>query len=495
MTPLALSQQHLPKIAQSVSCPVYDRQSVSHGIVHIGVGGFHRSHQAYYLHQLLSTPGNTDWAICGVGLREADRNMYQVLQKQDGLYTLVVQHPDGRKKYEVVGAITDYLLAVDDPQRVIDKMAHADTKIVSLTITEGGYNFHAATGDFNFEHPGVQAELADPASPQTVFGYLSAALKARQANGIPPFTVMSCDNIQHNGDVARKMLLAFVQKQDPQLAVWIEAQVSFPNTMVDRITPVTTREDIEELAAEAGIADEWPVVSEPYLQWVIEDNFVNGRPPLEEVGVQFVPDVGPYETMKIRLLNAGHSVLGIPGALHGHATIADCMEDEVFSSFMRKFMDVEVTPVLGPVEGIDLEAYKDSLAERFANPNIKDHVNRICSESSAKLPKFLIPTLLANLASGGSIHYATFILAAWCRYHDLQVDEQGVPLEILDVMKDALHEAASTTEQDPLSFLSLTDVFGDLASNERFIKTYQEIVRTIYQNVDIRQHMKNMVSV
>jgi len=390
---MQLNQNNLAKIQQQLPCPTYNRQILKTGIVHIGIGGFHRSHQAYYIHQLLKKDPTLNWGICGVGIREGDRKMYDILKKQDGLYTLVVQHPNGTVKSEVIGAIKEMLLAVDTPNKVIEKMAHPDTKIVSLTITEGGYNFSPITGAFNFDNKDIQLELKQPNKPKTVFGYLTAALRKRRANRLPPFTILSCDNIQHNGDVAREMLLAFAKKQDAELANWIADNVTFPNTMVDRITPATTPTDIAYLQNKYELQDEWPVVCEPFIQWVIEDKFVDGRPPLEELGVQFVPNVTPYEKMKIRLLNAGHSVLGIPGAIHGHPTINACMEDAVFAKFMREFMDTEATPVLDAIEGIDLEKYKDSLEERFANPNIKDSVSRICSESAAKLPKFLIPTL------------------------------------------------------------------------------------------------------
>jgi len=220
---------------------------------------------------------------------------------------------------------------------------------------------------------------------------------------------------------------------------------------------------------------------------------VNGRPPLEELGVQFVPDVTPYEKMKIRLLNAGHSVLGIPGAIHGHPTIDVCMKDTVFSTFMRQFMDKEATPILGKIEGIDLEKYKDSLAERFANPNIKDGVSRICSESSAKLPKFLIPTLRENLENGGSIKFAIFILAAWCYYSDKSVDENGEPLEIIDAQKDVLHQAARDTENNWTAFLNQFEIFGDLTKNERFLKEYTSVVQTIYKTANIRKLMSELI--
>jgi len=289
------------------------------------------------------------------------------------------------------------------------------------------------------------------------------------------------------------MMLAFAQEQDPVLADWIEEAVHFPSTMVDRITPGTTPVDIDFLQSAHGISDEWPVICEPFIQWVIEDRFSNGRPPLEKAGVQFVEDVSPYEMMKIRLLNAGHSVLGIPGAIHGHPTINACMKDPVFATFMRHFMDKEASPILKEVAGINLEDYKDSLEARFANPNIKDSVGRICSESSAKLPKFLIPTIQDNLAKGDSIAYATLILAAWCFYHDKKINEKDAPLEIIDTMATELHLAATGTPDNPLAFLSFNEIFGSISDDERFTQEYRKMVRTIYTTNDIRGVMAGMI--
>ena len=493
MEKINLNEANIPKIAQKVDSPTYDRPLLKEGIIHIGVGGFHRSHQAYYIHQMIEKFGAHNWAICGVGLREADRKMASTLRDQDYLYTLITQYPNGNIENKIIGSITEYLLAVDNTQAVIDKMAHPDTKIVSLTITEGGYNFNPNTGEFNFQNPDIQHELNHPNEPRTVYGYLTAALKKRYDNGIPPFTILSCDNIQHNGDMIRKMLLAFSQKQDSTLSQWIEAKVAFPNSMVDRITPFTTDELRTYLQIQYDVIDNWPVVCEPFIQWVIEDKFSNGRPELEKLNVQFVPDVTPYEKMKIRLLNAGHSTLGIPGAIHGHPTIDQCMNDEVFRDFLRAFMDTEVTPILGKIEGIDVEKYKDTLEERFANANIKDSVSRICSESSAKLPKFLIPTIQENLENGGPIQYATFLLAAWCYYSDKGQDENGQPIKIIDAQKIELHEASKHTESNWTSFLKLRDIFGDLTENEIFIKEYTHHVQAIYTEKNIRKLMGELL--
>lgn len=487
---IPLSQQNVGKLPSQISSPTYDRAALKSSIVHIGVGGFHRSHQAYYIHQLLEKYQTLEWGICGMGLREGDRKIAEVFDKQDALYTLIVQHPGGEIEAKIMGSIKEFIFAPDSPELALERLAHPETRIVSLTITEGGYNFHAATGAFNFDNPDIQHELKFPDQPRTVFGFLTAALKLRHARGIPPFTILSCDNIQHNGDVARDMFLSFARKQEAELAKWMEKELCFPNTMVDRITPVTTAKDVNFLQENYQMTDEWPVVCEPFIQWVVEDKFSMGRPPLEKVGVQFVQDVSPYEKMKIRLLNAGHSVLGITGALHGHPTINACMEDTVFSGFMRKFMDIEASPVLDAVEGVDLDDYKNSLEERFSNPNIKDKVSRICSESSAKLPKFLIPTLLDNLASNGSIEYASFILASWCYYSDKQRDEQDNPLEIIDVMKEELYQLAQNTETDSLAFLGLSEIFGELGKNTRFTSIYSEQISKIYQRKGVRSLMK-----
>ena len=491
--PVQLKQENLHLLTDEIARPSYDRSKVNVGIVHIGVGGFHRSHEAYYTDALMNESEASDWGICGVGLREADRKIGDILKAQDYLYTLIVKHPQGKVETCVIGSLIDFKLGCDDPGAVIDKMASADTKIVSLTITEGGYNFNPATGEFDFGDADVRHDLEHPDTPKTVFGYLTAALKKRRAQGLPAVTIQSCDNIQHNGNLTRKMVLAFAGRQDPELARWIESDVCFPNAMVDRITPVTTPEDIAYLRNEEGLNDQWPVTCEPFTQWIIENNFSNGRPAWEKVGAQFVPDVTPYEKMKLRLLNAGHSVLGLLGSIHGHKTIDGCVADPLFATYLRRFMDVEATPVLDPVEGIDLDAYKDSLIERFGNPNIKDSLARICLESSAKLPVFLVPTITANLERGGSIKYATLVIAAWCFYSDKGVDRHGARLDILDAMKDELHQAAKGTSDDTLSFLKLEPVFGNLIHNEQFTALYTEMIQALYENHDISLRMGKLL--
>lgn len=483
--PKALSQATLDQISKEVSIPKYNRSALTTGIVHIGVGGFHRAHQAYYMHQLFNKELAHNWGIIGVGLMERDRAMYEALNGQDGLYTLVVQHPEGSVDAEVIGAIQKMHLAIDEAAEVIDLLASPETKIISLTITEGGYNFDPNTEEFIFDNPDIEHDLTHPDSPKTVFGYLTTSFLRRYELAAKGVTVLSCDNVQHNGDMAKKCILAFAKAQNPKLADWIETHVSFPNAMVDRITPVTTAETRNYISKNFNITDAAPVNCEPFIQWVIEDNFIQGRPPLEEVGVQFVEDVTAYEHMKLRLLNAGHSVVGITGAIHGYPTIDACVQDETIAQFLRTYLNVEATPMLAPVAGINVDEYIDTLITRFSNPNIKDSVGRICSESSAKLPKFLIPTILDNLKKEGSIRLGTFVLAAWCYYNDKQVNEKGEELEILDVLANELHRYAKKTESDNLAFLDLEVVFGDLKNNERFVQTYKEMITLIYQEQDI----------
>lgn len=491
---IPLNQQNLAALADEIVRPNYDRSGRQAGIVHVGVGGFFRSHEAYYTDQLMKTGDAIQWGICGVGLREADRKMATVLKHQDFLYTLIVKHPGGKIENRVIGSLVGFILGCDDPGAIINTMASAETRIVSLTITEGGYNVDPDTGDFDFSNDDALHDLQNPLQPKLVFGYLTAALRRRRDDGLPAFTVQSCDNIQHNGNLTQKMVLGFARRQDPELAKWIEREVCFPNAMVDRITPVTTESDIKYLDRQFGLQDQWPVTCEPFCQWVIEDKFSNGRPRWEKVGAQFVPDVTPYETMKLRLLNAGHSVLGILGSIFGHETIDACVSDDLFATYLRNFMDLEVTPTLDAVEGIDLDAYKDTLIERFGNPNIKDNLARICLESSSKLPVFLIPTITENLQSGGSIRYAALVIAAWCLYSDTGVDQCGKQLEIVDEMKDTLHEAANGTSQDKLSFLKLKPVFGDLAANQRFADVYAEMIDQVYANQDIALQMRKIVA-
>jgi mannitol 2-dehydrogenase len=443
----------------------------------------------------LKTPGSEQWGICGVGLLENNRSLRDILVKQDYLYSLVVRHPNGQIDNKVIGSMIDFIFAPDSKKAVIDKLAHHDTKIVSLTITEGGYNLNPITGDLDLANASIIHDIANPEDPTTAFGYIAAALRKRKTDNAQAFTVQSCDNIQHNGAVTRKMLLTFTQQQDPELSQWIESHVEFPNAMVDRITPVTTKTDIEYVADNFGLTDEWPITCELFSQWVIEDNFSDGRPNWDLVGAQFVADVTPFEKMKIRLLNAGHSVLGLLGSIHGYATIDETVSDKDFAQYLRAFMDLEVTPLLDKLEGIDLEDYKDTLIERFSNPNIKDSLARICSESSAKLPKFLIATINENLAVGRDCSLATLVIATWCLYSDKKVNQALEPLDIQDAMHDELAEYAHKTTEDKLAFLRINSLFGDLIEQPTLSKAYAEAIDELYSPTStIKNIMQNTLS-
>ncbi|CAZ98398.1 mannitol dehydrogenase family protein [Zobellia galactanivorans] len=473
-----LNSTNLSHISERVSVPKYNRSKLKTGIVHVGIGGFHRAHEAFYTDQLLQDESVTDWGICGVALLDFDTKIYNTLKEQDGLYTLIVKELDGTHTRQVIGSIVEYLFAPEAPIKVIEKMASPEVKIITLTITEGGYNYNEATKKFDFDNPLIQHDLTHPNSPKTIFGYLTQALKLRKDRGLKGCTIQSCDNIQGNGHMAKRMLLTYVSTAAPDLVEWIESHVSFPNAMVDRITPATSEADIINLRETTGIEDAWPVVCEPFKQWVIEDDFIEGRPAWETVGAQFVNNVEPYEKMKLSLLNAGHSVLGILGALLGYDTIDEAVNNPNVRSFLNSYMDVEVSPVLGDLEGIDLSDYKRSLLERFGNINIKDQIDRICSESSAKIPIFILPTVNAQLTENGPIKRAAFVIAAWAIY-SLGKDEKGHVLNIKDAMASLISEKAKVAVENPKTFLEIESVFGKLKNDSSFVEAYTQAYKNI----------------
>jgi mannitol 2-dehydrogenase len=476
---LARSAPGSADLATTLAVPSYDRSRLRAGIVHLGVGGFHRAHQAMYLDRLMNEGKALDWAICGVGVLPGDARMRDALKAQDGLYTLVLKHPDGTLEGRVIGSIVDYLLAPDDPEAVIERMASPEVRIVSLTVTEGGYNVHHVTGEFDADDPAVRADLADGAVPATSFGLVTEALRRRRDRGVGPFTVMSCDNVQGNGDVARQVFTAFARLKDAELGAWVEENVPFPSSMVDRITPVTTDEDRATVAERFGVDDAWPVVAEPFTQWVLEDAFAAGRPPYEDAGVQVVDDVEPYELMKLRLLNASHQALCYLGYLAGDRYAHEVAQDPTFARFLLDYMDREATPTLEPVPGIDLDDYKHTLVERFSNEHVRDTLARLCAESSDRIPKWLLPVVRHNLASAGEIARSATVVAAWARY-DEGVDEDGQPIEIVDRLAERLHAAARRQREDPLAFLRDREVFGDLVDEPRFTEAYLAALASLH---------------
>ena len=476
-----LCRQNLSLLPSVIAQPGYNPAEVITGIVHIGVGGFHRAHQAMYFDTLMAQTGDLSWGICGVGLRDDDRKMQHALASQEHLYTLVEKHAGGDRNARVIGSLTNFLLAVDSPEAVIEQLASPSVKLVSLTITEGGYNMDPATGDFLADDAAVQHDVHNPDSPKLVFGYLLAGLKRRYERGLEPFTLLSCDNIQHNGAVLKKMLCTYIALCDTEFAKWVSDHVAFPNSMVDRITPTTTADDIAQLS-DCGLTDAWPVVCEPFAQWIIEDSFCNTKPALDKVGAQFVTDVAPYEKLKLRMLNASHSILGLSGSLAGIKTIHEGMQVEAFQNLLAEFMQREVAATLDPVAGINVEEYQQILLARFANPNIKDTLTRICSQSSAKIPVFLVPTILDNLKNNGRFDIGAFTLACWYYYSAKGATQAGERLQVEDSLAGELQDAAL---DGPTAFLKQSHIFGELSRHSAFHQTYMAWVDRLEANEPI----------
>lgn len=477
--PIKLSNASLGSLPANIRVPTYDRRRVGQKIAHIGVGGFHRAHQGVYNDDLFQQNGPSEWGLCGVGLLPADSRIGDVLRSQDFLYTIVERSAAGDTA-RVIGSIQNFLHAPSDPNAVLEKLASPDTAIVSLTITEGGYYVHQGTGAFDAEHPDIKHDLAHPHEPKCAFGYLAEALERRQHRGLAPFTIMSCDNLQGNGDMVKRMLLSFIELRDPKLKNWLEKNGTFPNSMVDRITPATTDEHRALVRENFGIDDDWPVMTEPFRQWVIEDHFVSGRPSWEQVGAQFTSDVLPYEKMKIRLLNASHQAICYIGMLQGYEFAHQAMADPRISNLMRSMMDVEVTPIVPPVPGIDLAQYKSTLIERFANPAIRDTLARLGTEGSARIPKFVVPSISEELQRSGPIKLLSLTVASWFRYLSGN-DDAGKPMPMNDPMLPQLQEAAIAGKKDPRPLLAMRQLFSEeLVTNPRFVKEVGDALASFY---------------
>ncbi len=456
---LRLSAASVSGIEQSIGRPTYPRQSLRAHIVHIGVGGFHRAHQAVYLDTLLGAGAGEDWAECGMGVMTIDAAMRDALSGQDYLYT-VLQRSAHAQQARVIGSMIDYVYAPGNEETAIERLASPETKLVSLTITEGGYFFHDATGSFAVDHPDIQHDIRHPEKPSTSLGYITQALKLRQERNLGPFTLMSCDNLQGNGNVLRKVITALAEQQSPALRRWVSDNVAFPNSMVDRITPATTDADREYLLEHYGLVDAWPVVTEPFCQWVIEDEFCNGRPAWQLAGAEVVTDVAPYELMKMRLLNGSHMAMAYLGAIAGFTYAHEVLQDDIFVRFLRAFME-EVTPVVPEIPGTSLTKYKSTLIERFSNPTIMDQIARLCSEGSAKLPKWVISSIRELAALGKSFALLSLSIAAWICYLQMNVDERGRPIQVVDADAVQLKSRARCAGMDTTSFLSMSSIFGD----------------------------------
>ncbi|MGO2201022.1 mannitol dehydrogenase family protein [Pseudomonas helleri] len=470
---MKLNRRNLDNLTPKVAKPTYLDSDTQHGIAHFGVGGFHRAHQAFYTDALMDQGRDLDWSICGIGLRPEDRKVRDDLAGQDYLYTLFELGDSDDTQSRIIGSISNMLLAEDGIQAVIDKLASPHIRIVSLTITEGGYCIDDSTGEFMAQLPQIQQDLAQPHAPRTVFGVLCAALAQRRANHTPAFTVMSCDNLPHNGNVARKALLAFAALSNPDLHDWIAANVSFPSAMVDRITPMTSNAHRLQLHDQLGIDDAWPVVCEPFIQWVLEDKFSNGRPAWETVGVQLTDDVTPYEEMKIKLLNGSHLALTYLGFLKGYRFVHDTMNDPLFVAYMRAYMDKDVTPQLAPVPGIDLTAYKNTLVQRFSNQAIADQLERVCSDGSSKFPKFTVPTINRLIADGAELKRAALVVAAWALYLK-GVDETGQTYAIPDPRAEFCQALVADDELIVQRLLGVEEIFGTaIAQSAEFVAAFE----------------------
>ena len=491
---MKLNKQNLSQLGDSIALPGYSPESTTHGIAHIGVGGFHRAHQAFYTDALMNSGEGLDWSICGIGLRPEDRGVRDALAGQDYLYTLYELGDTPDTETRIIASISAMLLAEDDIQTVIDKLASPQIRIVSLTITEGGYCIDDSNGEFMNHLPQIQHDLTYPDAPRTVFGLLCAALAKRRAAGTPAFTVMSCDNLPHNGAVARKALLAFATLGNPDLHDWIVEQVSFPNAMVDRITPMTSTSHRLKLADEKGIDDAWPVVCEPFVQWVLEDKFVDGRPAWEKVGVQFTDDVTPYEEMKIKLLNGSHLALTYLGALKGYRFVHETMNDPLFVAYIRAYMDLDVTPQLASVPGIDLEGYKDTLIERFSNQAIADQLERVCSDGSSKFPKFTVPTINRLIVDQGNLERASLVVAAWALYLQGSEGENGVAYKIVDPRADFCKALVADDVLIVQRLLDVEEIFGTaIPQSAEFVAAFEKNLNSLKQ-LGVSKTLENLLA-
>ncbi len=469
----ALTSALLASVPEGVAVPTYDRDAVRAGIAHLGVGAFHRSHQAVYVDDLLHHGQGLEWGIIGIGVLP-DGHMGEALRAQDLLYTVCCKHNDGRIDDRVVGSLVGYVYAPDDPSEALRVLTEPAIRIVSLTITEGGYFLEPTTGAF--DEPGARrarAAAESGASPRPAFELLVDALELRRAAGTPAFTVLSCDNIRANGRVARQALVGFASLRSVDTATWIEQNVAFPNSMVDRITPATTDADIESLVLRHGYRDARPVVCEPYRQWVIEDHFPTGRPPLEDVGATFVDHVDAYELMKLRLLNASHQVIGQLGQLAGIEYVHEVLDVPALRRATELYMTKEAEPTLTPISGVDFGEYGATLIDRFGNPSIADTSRRQCAFTTDRLPPWILAIAAQNAAHGGEVAICALTTAAWARSW-VRPDDLGRPIEHTDNRTALLERAARTLESDPLAFLRDRDLVGDFELSDRFVTAYLE---------------------
>ena len=459
----------------------YSRNQVSAGILHIGVGNFHRAHAEYYTNLLLENASQHQWGICGAMLLPGDEPLYRSLKSQEQIYTLTVCGRDGVDEAYRIGSLVELYWAMEEAEAILAKIADKSIRIITLTITEGGYNMEKSTGEFILDDPTIQHDLQNPLSPKTVFGFIAEGLRRRKALGNGPITILSCDNLQHNGNTARKAFCTFFKAQDEELAAWVAENVTFPNSMVDRITPATRPEDIVRLNEKNGTEDKAPVYCEDFIQWVIEDNFIAGRPAWESVGAEFTDDVTAYENMKLSLLNASHTLLSYPSFLAGYRKVDDAMHDERIAKFVRVFMDEDITPYVPAPGNTDLELYKQTLVERFGNRSVSDQVARLCFDGISKFPVYVMPNLIKMIADGAELKRVAYLIATYRHYLKYKVDDKGALFEVAEPWLTAEDEALIASD-NPVDFLGLSAFSStDLKASQVFVELYLQMVSDIKQ--------------
>lgn len=474
---LKLSDKNLQKLAPTIKVPKYDRAKLSAGIIHIGLGNFHRAHQAWYLHQLFQQGTHQDWAIIGAGVRPNDEQMRLKMQEQDYLTTLIELDPVSTSA-EVVGSMIDYVPVEAGNGALIERMAQADIRIVSLTVTEGGYYIDPSSQGFDRQHPDIQHDAKYPDKPITAFGSMIAALKLRRERGFGPFTGLCCDNLQGNGKVLRQTVVSLAKLSDPELADWIDTNCSFPNSMVDCIVPATGPKELE-LANEFGIDDAVAVSHEAFRQWVIEDDFCAGRPDWDQAGATFSDNVHGYETQKIRILNAGHQlIVNVAEILHIE-TIAEIFADEKINAMFCKIEMEEIVPHVVPAPGRTPEQYVALIDRRFSNPKIVDTTRRVAFDGSSRHPGFVIPIIRDGLKAGTPIDGLALVEAAWARMCEAH-REDGSVIEANDPFWDELNEKAKAAKENPREWIEMRNVYGDLADQPRFADTFEYWLNKIY---------------
>ncbi len=474
---MKLTTATLGDLPDSVVTPRYDRTRLTPGIVHIGLGNFHRAHQAWYLHSLMQAGLAHDWAIIGAGVRPYDAAMRDKLIAQDCLTTLIELDPKGSRA-EVIGSMIDYLPIEPGNGSLIATMSDPAIRIVSLTVTEGGYYIHPANGGFDAAHPDIQHDVVNPDQPMTAFGAIVAALANRRAAGVRAFTVQSCDNLQGNGGITRQTIVSLARLTDPALAEWIDTHATFPNSMVDCIVPATGPSEIERAKA-LGIDDAAPVTHENFRQWVIEDAFCAGRPSWEQAGATITDDVHSYEAMKIRMLNAGHQVLANAGEILGIATISGCMTDPDVAAFFHKVEESEIAPHVTPVPGMTPSGYLDLITTRFANPEIRDTTRRVAFDGSSRHSGFVLPIIRAALDKSKPVDGLALVEALWARMCE-GTREDGTRIEPNDPFWPDLTAVAKAAKDKPSEWLAQDQTYGNLASDPVFAPAFEKWLRTIW---------------